>query len=331
MSLKKSLNSLFFVYFCQKKWNQISNGCFCVFERLKKVFFTYSRCSLTAPCGAAQFIYLLFLHRSFSLPMSNIAIVGRLLSNNHIQTGFNIAAFSLEITGVGCKSIPGTFILPPPRDAHTWYDWDVCFCTFNTHTCLLLHSNRRKRQRSYVANIPDLTSEVKVKPCLFQSGNRCHAKENSTVWNVHVHMCFEKLLLAACITNQLPQGCPAFFFIVPVRSAICSIGWNCNKQGFTVCPHLASARREHILLIAQVFDDKNYWRSCLFWQTTLFCGTRCWCHQTALCHLLVTDTIYSTFICLLLHYLMPVVHLCNTSHSWASTWVHLNCYDPLYC
>lgn len=64
---KKNLLTVLFVYFCQKKRNQISNGCFYVSgipeERLKEFFFTYSRCSLTAPCGAAQFIHLLLLHR----------------------------------------------------------------------------------------------------------------------------------------------------------------------------------------------------------------------------------------------------------------------------
>lgn len=61
---KKSLNSLFFCLLLSKKLNQISSGCFCVSgipeERLKEFFFTYSRCSVTAPCGAAQFIHLLF-------------------------------------------------------------------------------------------------------------------------------------------------------------------------------------------------------------------------------------------------------------------------------
>lgn len=179
-----------------------------------------------------------------------------------------------------------------------------------------------------MANIPDLTSEVKVKPCLFQSGNRCRAKKNSfKLYEMCMCTCFEKLLLAACITNQLPQGCPAFFFIVPVRSAICSVSWNRNKQGFTVCPHLVSARREHILLIAQVFDDKNYW-----WEHFLFILASYFILWNKV---LVSPKQYHW-------YYLQYMYLFGTSlpdaccasfniiRSWASTWVHLNCYAPLY-
>lgn len=118
-----------------------------------------------------------------------------------------------------------------------------------------------------------------------------------------------------------------FSFIVPVRCAICSEVWNCNKQGFTVCPHSVSAGGEQIFLIAQagplsflLMRSTNKNTFYLFWQATLFYRTRFQCHLTALCHFLlpdsVADAIDSTCICLLVHYLMPAVRLCNTSLSW---------------
>lgn len=45
----------------------------------------------------------------------------------------------------------------------------------------------------------------------------------------------------------------------------------------------------------------------------------------------VTDASYSSYICVLIHYLTPVLHLCNNSLSSPSTQVPLSCYASLYC
>lgn len=201
-------------------------------------------------------------------------------------------------------------------------------------TCpsLLLRGSRRKHQRSYVANTLHLTTEVpllvdKVKPCLFQPENRCRAKTKrtfqspdcrQTVWNVHAHVFWK-----ACITNKPPLrlhpvvfSIDMFVFIVPVRWAICSEVWNCNKQGFTVCPHSVSAGGEQFFfVIAHAGLLSFHWTvnentCCLFWRAALVRGTIFRCHQTALCHFLflllpdsVTDPICSTLRLFVVHLL----------------------------
>lgn len=55
---------------------------------MKEFFFAYSRCSLTAPCGAVQFIHLFFPAQIISFACVYVAIVRGLLSNN--ETGFKL-------------------------------------------------------------------------------------------------------------------------------------------------------------------------------------------------------------------------------------------------
>lgn len=84
---KNLLSVIFFVYFCQKKGNFKrmfwSKG---PEEQLKEFFFTYSRCSLTAPRGATPFIQLFFPAQFISSACVYVAILGGLLSANHTHS-----------------------------------------------------------------------------------------------------------------------------------------------------------------------------------------------------------------------------------------------------
>lgn len=126
-------------------------------------------------------------------------------------------------------------------------------------------------------------------------------------------------------------------FIMPVRWAIRSEVWSCDKQGFTVCRHSVSAAGEHIFLIAHAGLFTFCWYKQVrtlpvYFGVLLYSDNEILVSPNSIVPLLgfllpdgVTDTIYSTHVSLLSFatlvspgfqhgFILTAVILCAVSH-----------------
>lgn len=169
---------------------------------------------------------------------------------------------------------------------------------------------------------------------------------SQTVRNVHA-------FLAACITSQLlhVQSVGSVSINMSFFLSLCLLdepsvlrfGSAINKVLLFV-PHSVLLQVSRLFWLhkqdCSVFADTKYWWEHLFFilassfilrNKISVSPNRIVPHLHLVLPDSVTDASYSSCICVLIHYLMPVSHLCNNSLSSPSTQGPLSCYDSLYC